>query len=124
MMNITPKPARERLLAIARRAMIERGFLPDFSPEALEEAGRASLPAPEPSLRDLRSHMAIVPQDVLLFGGTVAENIAYGRPGASQAEVEVCARSARHHQHDVGLYPRSKFPHAPRAALDGSHLAQ
>ena len=55
MMNITPKPARERLLAIARRAMIERGFLPDFSPEALEEAGRASLPAPEPSLRDLRS---------------------------------------------------------------------
>src|SRR5436190_4808807 len=55
MMNITPKPARERLLAIARRAMIERGFLPDFSPEALEEAGRASLPAPEPSLRDQRS---------------------------------------------------------------------
>jgi exoribonuclease-2 len=54
-MTFTPKPAKERLTAIARRAMVERGFLPEFSPEALEEAGRATLPVPDASLRDLRS---------------------------------------------------------------------
>jgi ATP-binding cassette subfamily B protein len=45
----------------------------------------------------LREQMAIVPQDVLLFGGTIAENIAYGRPGAAQAEVEDAARKANAH---------------------------
>lgn len=34
---------------------------------------------------------------LLLFGGTVAENIAYGRPGASQAEIEEAARRANAH---------------------------
>jgi ABC-type multidrug transport system fused ATPase/permease subunit len=48
-------------------------------------------------LRRLRDQMAIVPQDVLLFGGTVAENIAYGRPGATQAEIEEAARQANAH---------------------------
>jgi ATP-binding cassette subfamily B protein len=48
-------------------------------------------------LRRLRDQMAIVPQDVLLFGGTVADNIAYGRPGASQAEIEAAARQANAH---------------------------
>jgi ATP-binding cassette subfamily B protein len=48
-------------------------------------------------LRRLRDQMAIVPQDVLLFGGTVADNIAYGRPGASQAEIEDAARQANAH---------------------------
>jgi exoribonuclease-2 len=54
-MDFTPKPAKERLVAIARRAMVERGFLPDFSPEALDEAARAALPAPDASLRDQRA---------------------------------------------------------------------
>jgi ATP-binding cassette subfamily B protein len=48
-------------------------------------------------LRRLRDQMAIVPQDVLLFGGTIADNIAYGRPGATQAEVEGAARQANAH---------------------------
>jgi ATP-binding cassette subfamily B protein len=48
-------------------------------------------------LRQLRSQMAIVPQDVLLFGGTIADNIAYGRPGASPAEIEAAARQANAH---------------------------
>ncbi|HEY5228811.1 MAG TPA: ABC transporter transmembrane domain-containing protein, partial [Opitutaceae bacterium] len=42
----------------------------------------------------LRGQMAIVPQDVLLFGGSIAENIVYGRPGASEAEVREAARLA------------------------------
>jgi ABC transporter fused permease/ATP-binding protein len=42
----------------------------------------------------LRGQMAIVPQDVLLFGGSIAENIVYGRPGANEAEVREAARLA------------------------------
>jgi len=46
----------------------------------------------------LRAAIGIVPQDTVLFNDTVAYNIAYGRPGASQAEVEGAARAA--HIHD------------------------
>ncbi len=42
----------------------------------------------------LRGQMAIVPQDVLLFGGTIAENIRYGRPGADDAAIREAARLA------------------------------
>jgi ABC-type multidrug transport system fused ATPase/permease subunit len=42
----------------------------------------------------LRGQMAIVPQDVLLFGGTIAENIVYGRPGADLAAIREAARLA------------------------------
>ncbi len=48
-------------------------------------------------LHELRSQMALVPQEVLLFGGSIAENIAYGKPGASQAEIESAARRANAH---------------------------
>ncbi len=48
----------------------------------------------EYDLTALRENMAIVPQDVLLFGGTIAENIAYGRPGASKEDIEAAARQA------------------------------
>lgn len=49
------------------------------------------------SLSDLRGQVAVVPQDVVLFGGSIAENIAYGRPGASAAAVEDAARKAYAH---------------------------
>jgi len=49
-------------------------------------------------LTDLRSQMSMVPQEVLLFGGTVAENIAYGKPGANAKEIEHAARQANAHE--------------------------
>ncbi|HET6992868.1 MAG TPA: ATP-binding cassette domain-containing protein, partial [Bacteroidia bacterium] len=45
-------------------------------------------------LTDLRENMAIVPQDVLLFGGTIRENIAYGKPGSSEEEIIEAAKKA------------------------------
>jgi ABC transporter fused permease/ATP-binding protein len=46
------------------------------------------------SLTELRNNMAMVPQDVLLFGGTIKENIAYGKPNATIAEIAEAARKA------------------------------
>ena len=43
----------------------------------------------------LRRNFGMVLQDTWLFGGTVAENIAYGRPGASREEIVAAARAAR-----------------------------
>jgi ABC-type multidrug transport system fused ATPase/permease subunit len=50
--------------------------------------------AKEYDLTELRSHMAIVPQEVLLFGGTIRENIAYGKPGADDNEILRAAEKA------------------------------
>jgi ATP-binding cassette subfamily B protein len=44
-----------------------------------------------------RAAMAVVPQEVLLFGGTIRENIEYGRPGASEDEIIEAARKANAH---------------------------
>ena len=41
--------------------------------------------------------MALVPQDILLFGGTILENIAYGKPGADIDEIKAAARKANAH---------------------------
>ncbi|MBC7260970.1 MAG: ABC transporter ATP-binding protein, partial [Chloroflexi bacterium] len=45
-------------------------------------------------LRSLREQIGLVPQDIFLFGGTVRENIAYGKPGASDEEIAAAARAA------------------------------
>jgi ATP-binding cassette subfamily B protein len=54
-------------------------------------------PATDYGLHELRGQMALVPQEVLLFGGSIAENIAYGKPGATQPEIEAAARRANAH---------------------------
>lgn len=51
-------------------------------------------PATEYDLVEYRQNMAIVPQEVLLFGGTIRENIQYGRPSATDEEVLAAARQA------------------------------
>ena len=49
-------------------------------------------------LADLRGAVGLVPQEPALFSGSVAENIAYARPGASRAEIEAAARAAHAHE--------------------------
>ncbi|MDC8771627.1 ABCB family ABC transporter ATP-binding protein/permease [Roseateles albus] len=64
------------------------------------DAGRITIDGQElrkVTQSSLRRSIGIVPQDTVLFNDTVAYNIAYGRPGASQAEVEAAARAAHIH---------------------------
>jgi ABC-type multidrug transport system fused ATPase/permease subunit len=49
-------------------------------------------------LTDIRNQVAIVPQDVLLFGGSIRENIAYGKLSASEEEIIRAAQRANAHQ--------------------------
>lgn len=51
----------------------------------------------EVSLKSLRSQIGIVQQDVYLFAGTIFENIAYGKPGATMDEVMEAAKNANAH---------------------------
>ena len=55
-------------------------------------------PATSIPLSVLRDQMALVPQDVLLFGGTIRENIEYGKPGASEQEIIRAAEAANAHE--------------------------
>jgi ATP-binding cassette subfamily B protein len=55
------------------------------------------------TLASLRRAVGVVQQDVYLFAGTVAENIRYGRPSATDAEVEAAARAANAHEFILAL---------------------
>ncbi|TXI15100.1 MAG: ATP-binding cassette domain-containing protein [Pedobacter sp.] len=55
------------------------------------------------SLTDIRNQVAIVPQDVLLFGGSILENIAYGCLNATYEEVMAAAKRANAHQFIIGF---------------------
>ena len=49
------------------------------------------------TLQDIRSHIALVGQDVYLFHGTIAENIAYGSPNRDLDQIQAAAESAQLH---------------------------
>lgn len=51
----------------------------------------------------IHAKVGVVPQDTVLFNDTVYYNIAYGRPGASRAEIEDAARAARIHDFIASL---------------------
>ncbi|MFN0077753.1 MAG: ABC transporter ATP-binding protein [Prosthecobacter sp.] len=60
-------------------------------------------PIREMSLTTLRRNLALVPQEVLLFGGSIKENIAYGKPETTEEEIISAAKKANAHEFIVGL---------------------
>ncbi len=73
-------------------ALLLRFYQPDEGRLLFDGKPAESIP-----LSQLRKQMALVPQDVMLFGGTIKENIMYGKPGATQQEIEEAARKANAH---------------------------
>ncbi|WP_313007929.1 ABC transporter ATP-binding protein [Brevundimonas vesicularis] len=67
-------------------------------------------------IHDLRDHIALVTQEPFLFDDTIAANIAYGRPGATQAQIEDAARSAAAHDFITAL-PQGYDTRAGEAGL-------
>lgn len=70
-------------------SLVQRFYQPDSGKIAVDGQDITQF-----SLTDYRQNLAVVPQDVILFGGTIEENIAYGKPGASKAEIEAAALKA------------------------------
>ena len=55
------------------------------------------------AVASLRRHISYVSQQPILFEGSIADNIGYGRPGASRAEIEAAAKLAQAHEFIVAL---------------------
>ncbi len=72
--------------------LVPRFFDPTGGAIQLDGADLRSL-----RVRDLRAHVAVVLQEPILLPTSIAENIAYGRPGATRAEVEAAAKAANAH---------------------------
>ena len=60
-------------------------------------------PLTDINLRSFRSKVAVVPQDIVLFGGSVYENILYAKPDAKRQEVEEAAKLANAHEFILNL---------------------
>lgn len=73
-------------------SLLLRFYEPDTGKIQFDGRDATSIP-----LTQLRQQIALVPQDILLFGGTIYENIAYGKPGSSLDEVKNAARKANAH---------------------------
>lgn len=75
------------------------------------------VPVGQYTLASLRKNIGMVQQDVYLFAGTIAENIAYGKPGCSQEEIVAAARQAGAHEFIESLpngYNTDVGPHGVR----------
>ncbi|MFC3198342.1 ABC transporter ATP-binding protein [Parapedobacter deserti] len=73
-------------------SLVLRFYKPDSGRVLFDGREASSYP-----LTDIRNQVAIVPQDVLLFGGTIRENIAYGRLTAEAEEIITAAKRANAH---------------------------
>ncbi|MFG2280284.1 ABC transporter ATP-binding protein [Streptomyces asoensis] len=81
------------------------------------------VPLTDVPLEFLRENTALLPQQTLVLNGTVRENIACGRPGATDAEIERAARSAAAHEFITALPDGYATRIAPgTAALSGGQL--
>lgn len=73
-------------------SLLLRFYEPDSGTLLFDEKEANTFP-----LSQLRKQMALVPQDVFLFGGTILENISYGNPHATQEQIEAAAKKANAH---------------------------
>ncbi|HEY6362435.1 MAG TPA: lipid A export permease/ATP-binding protein MsbA [Vicinamibacterales bacterium] len=94
-------------LAIVGRSGAGKTTLVNLIPRFYDVSGGAILidghDVRELTLSSLRSQIGIVTQETVLFDDTIAANIAYGRPGASRAEIEAAARASHAHEFIVLL---------------------
>ena len=74
-------------------SLLLRFYEPDSGTISFDER-----PSKEFPLSQLRMQMAFVPQDVILFGGSIKENIAYGKPGATDEEILAASKKANAHE--------------------------
>ncbi len=74
-------------------ALLLHFYEPDAGTVLFDERPAAMFP-----LTQLRMQMALVPQEVILFGGTIRENIAYGKPTATDDEITAAAKQANAHE--------------------------
>jgi ABC-type multidrug transport system fused ATPase/permease subunit len=79
-------------------SLLLRYYIPDSGKILFDGKDIQDIP-----LTQLRKQMALVPQDVLLFGGTIYENIAYGKPNATKEEVYAAAQKANAHVFITGF---------------------
>jgi len=96
-----------QMIAIVGRSGAGKTTLVNLLPRCYDVTGGAILvdgvDVRDVMLSSLRSQIGIVTQETVLFDDSVASNIAYGRPSASQAEVEAAARAANAHEFILGL---------------------
>jgi len=96
-----------QMIAIVGRSGAGKTTLVNLLPRFYDVTGGAILvdgvDVRDVMLSSLRSQIGIVTQETVLFDDSVASNIAYGRPSASQAEVEAAARAANAHEFILGL---------------------
>ena len=74
-------------------SLLLRFYEPDSGTIYFDERASNEFP-----LSQLRQQMAFVPQDIILFGGSIKENIAYGKPDATDDEILLAAKKAHAHE--------------------------
>ncbi|MGH7070951.1 MAG: ABC transporter ATP-binding protein, partial [Acetobacteraceae bacterium] len=99
----------------AGKSSIVRLLLGEYFPEEGEiRIGGADLRTLDPD--GVRSRIAVVAQDAVLFDGTIAENLRLGRPDATEAALEAAARAANAHEFITGLPAGYETPIGERGA--------
>jgi len=94
-------------------------LIPRFYEASQGEIRLNGVPLKEFTFKALRQQIGLVPQKALLFSGTIAENIRWGKPDASDAQVMAAAKIAQAHEFIVGL----SDGYATRVERNGSNYS-